>query len=115
MRPHRCGERGQVIPVVALFLVILTGFLGVVIDGGIGYTHKRHDQDVADAAALAGSYSLYKGGTLAQAQTAANQVAALDGCTGVCSLQSLTWYDAAGTQLAHDTADDLLDAVLTLA
>lgn len=44
---------------VALFLVVLTGFVAIVVDAGAGYTASRHDRDVADASALAAAYSIW--------------------------------------------------------
>jgi hypothetical protein len=44
---------------VALFLVVLTGFVAIVVDAGAGYTASRHDRDVADASALAAAYTIW--------------------------------------------------------
>ncbi len=56
---RRRGQRGQVVPIVALFLVVLTGFVAIVVDAGAGYTASRHGRDVADASALAAAYSIW--------------------------------------------------------
>ena len=76
---RRSRERGQVIPIVALCLVVLTGFAALVIDAGVGYDTSRNDQDVADGAALAASYwiseSSNTGLSLSGAFTAATHVA----------------------------------------
>jgi Flp pilus assembly protein TadG len=63
---------GQTLPVVILFLVVLCGLAGLVIDLGDGYLQKRSTQNVADAAALAGASSIPTGTW----QTAAMQNAA---------------------------------------
>ena len=48
------GERGQVLPLMAVgLLVVLLGAAGLAIDVGSWYQAKRHAQAVADAAALA--------------------------------------------------------------
>jgi hypothetical protein len=63
-----------------MFLVI-TGFAALTIDAGVSYDQSRNDQDVADSAALAATYSLNTGASLTTAYTAAQNVASLD-CTG---------------------------------
>lgn len=48
-------EKGQVLVVIALVMVVLIGFTALVIDGGITYSQRRNDQNVADASAIAGA------------------------------------------------------------
>lgn len=48
-------EEGQIIIILALVLVILLGFAGLALDGGMIYADRRHEQNVADAAAMAGA------------------------------------------------------------
>ena len=50
---HPEGERGIVIVIVAIVLVMLLGFAGLAIDFGYAYVEKARLQAVADAAALA--------------------------------------------------------------
>jgi hypothetical protein len=50
--------RGQVIPIVALFMLVLIGFAALAIDYGTYLTARRNYQNYADAAALAGSSQL---------------------------------------------------------
>jgi len=81
---RRSRQRGQVIPIVALILVVLAGFAALTIDAGISYDQSRNDQDVSDSAALAASYWVAQNETatsLSGAFTAAQNVAALD-CNG---------------------------------
>ncbi len=52
------GQRGQVIPFVALMGTILLGIAGVVLDLGRAYIGYRELQSAADAAALAGAQNL---------------------------------------------------------
>ena len=52
------GTAGQTLPLVVLFMVVLCGMAGIVIDLGDGYLQKRSTQNVADAAALAGAAAI---------------------------------------------------------
>jgi hypothetical protein len=52
------AEQGQVIPLLAVSLVVLLAFLGLVIDIGKAYYVQRSLQSAADAAALAGAADL---------------------------------------------------------
>jgi Flp pilus assembly protein TadG len=72
-----------VLPLVALLMLVLTGFAALAIDGGVAYDQSRTGQDASDAAALAASYYLFANpsGTLQGAYTAAQNVAGAD-CTG---------------------------------
>jgi hypothetical protein len=78
-----------VVPIVALFLVVLTGFVAIVVDAGAGYTASRHGRDVADASALAAAYSIWAtlqanpaATSLAAATTAAGAAAERNSCDG---------------------------------
>lgn len=61
MITRRIHERGQVVVIIALALVGLFGFAGLAIDGGLLYAHRRHAQNSADAAALAGALAKAQG------------------------------------------------------
>lgn len=52
---HRSRQEGQIIPLLALSLVVLLGALAVVLDGGRVYSQRRNTQNAADAAAMAGA------------------------------------------------------------
>jgi Putative Flp pilus-assembly TadE/G-like len=52
------NERGQVLPMVALMLVVLLGFTGLVVDVGHAYVANQQLQASTDAAALAASGAL---------------------------------------------------------
>ncbi len=67
--------RGQVFVILTIILVVLLGFGGVAIDIGRQNAERRHTQMAADAAALAACRELISGGTDADAETAARQVA----------------------------------------
>jgi hypothetical protein len=49
-------QRGQVIPLLALLMMVITGFAALAIDAGVSYDQARVDQDVADSAAVAAAY-----------------------------------------------------------
>ena len=72
---HREEPRGQVFVILTILLVILLGFAGVAIDIGRQNAERRHTQTAADAGALAACRELIEGGTDADAETAARQVA----------------------------------------
>jgi len=47
-------EKGQAIVMIAISLVVLLGFAALAVDGSMIYSDRRHAQNVADAASLAG-------------------------------------------------------------
>ncbi len=49
------NENGQAIVIIAISLVVLLGFTGLAIDGGLLYSDRRNAQNIADAAAMAGA------------------------------------------------------------
>jgi hypothetical protein len=51
---HR-GEQGQMVPLVALFFVVLIGAMAIATDLSVSTHYKRNLQNVTDAAALAGA------------------------------------------------------------
>ncbi len=78
-RPRPEWQRGQTLVVVAVMLVVLIAFLGLVIDGGNVYAQRRQLQNAADAAALAGARCLAAGQGQATAAAVARQYAASNG------------------------------------
>jgi len=50
----KSSERGQALVLVALGIVVLLGFVALAVDGGMVYSDRRHAQNAADAASLAG-------------------------------------------------------------
>lgn len=52
---RRRGERGQMIPLAALFFVVLIGSMAIATDLSVSTHYKRNIQNVTDAAALAGA------------------------------------------------------------
>lgn len=55
-------ERGQAIVIIALALIGLVAFAGLVFDGGTAYAERRRMQNSSEAGALAGAYKLAYGG-----------------------------------------------------
>ena len=68
--PTARGQRGQVMAVVALALVVLLGISAFAIDVGYAYYAKRQLQAAADAAALAGAQDLPTAATAITTATA---------------------------------------------
>jgi hypothetical protein len=52
---NRSSEKGQAIVLLALGFVALLGFTALALDGGMVYADRRHAQNGADAASLAGA------------------------------------------------------------
>ena len=74
----RSAERGQVLVIFALFLVVLLGFVGVAIDMGRQNAEQRHIQTAADAAALAVCKALIDGASDNAAATEGRSVARIN-------------------------------------
>src|SRR6266513_3112349 len=67
MQLRRRAERGQVLPLFALFLVVLIGFAALAIDVSGAYSARRFYRSVADGASLAGAQDLQQTGSRAVA------------------------------------------------
>lgn len=67
---HRRGERGQMVPLVAIFGTVLLGLTAVATDLSISTHLKRVLQNVTDAAALAGAKQLPASPTVSDEQAA---------------------------------------------
>src|SRR5437667_11479294 len=65
-------QKGFVLVVLALLLVVLIGFLALAVDIGVLYSARTSAQEVADAAALAGAYTFVNDTQSPQPQTASN-------------------------------------------
>jgi hypothetical protein len=64
MKPKLFKERGQALVIIALAAIGLFGIAGLAIDGSIKFSDRRHAQNAADAAALAGSLASMNGNSL---------------------------------------------------
>ena len=73
------GERGQVLVLAALMLVVLLGMTALATDVGLVMKTRRDGQNAADAAALAGASVIVDGGSTASARAEAQRFANLNG------------------------------------
>ena len=83
------NERGQVLPLVALMLVVLLGFTGLVVDVGHAYVANQQLQGSTDAAALAASGAL-PDNTAATKAAQTYGAATIGGVAGYNAVTSLT-------------------------
>jgi uncharacterized repeat protein (TIGR01451 family) len=58
----RHGEVGQSIVIMTLGILVLIAFAALVFDGGTAYAERRHMQNAADAAAMAGARAMAQSG-----------------------------------------------------
>jgi Flp pilus assembly protein TadG len=72
-------QRGQILVMAAVMIVVLLGLSGLVVDGGQLMVELRKAQTAADAAALAGAYALVEGRTKLEAENTAEAYAASNG------------------------------------
>ena len=77
-RGLRASESGQTLAMICMFMFILIGLCGLVVDLGNGYLQRQNVQNEADAAALAGADAVPAG----TYQAAAQQMAAKNGLPG---------------------------------
>jgi Flp pilus assembly protein TadG len=83
---ERRGERGQILILFTLAILVIVGMLGLVLDGGAAYAQRRAEQGVADLASMAGATAyLNTQGTdaakSAAADAAARAIATANGYT----------------------------------
>ncbi len=60
-KTHETGEKGQMLVIFAVLVVVLLGFVAMTIDVGMAFVEKRHLQNAVDAAALAAAQDLANG------------------------------------------------------
>src|SRR5262252_1291280 len=66
------GQKGFVLVVVAILLIVLVAFVALGVDTGALYSARTSAQEVADAAALAGAFTFVNDPTAVQPATATN-------------------------------------------
>lgn len=76
---HRRGQRGQVLVLVAISMIVLIAIVGLVLDGGSSFAQRRSQQRGSDLAALAGANDLLLHGDVATAESVARGVATDNG------------------------------------
>ena len=82
-RTGRESERGQILVLFTVAIVVVIAMLGLVLDGGSAFAQRRNQQNVADFAAIAGAdaYINATSGRSAAADSAARAVATANGYT----------------------------------
>src|ERR1044071_2846592 len=75
---HSTNEKGQALVIIALAAVVLIGFAALSIDGSRVFSDRRHAQNAADTAAMAGALTYSRKGN----DTVAITKAATDRATG---------------------------------
>jgi Flp pilus assembly protein TadG len=81
LRTRREGERGQILVLFTIAIVVIIGMLGLVLDGGSAFAQRRDEQNVSDLAAVAGAdaYLTSAGDKSAAARAAATLIAQRNG------------------------------------
>ena len=92
-RFHR-DERGQMLPMVAVSLVALLGFTGLVVDSGRAYVAYRQLQSATDAAALAAAQALPNTTATNVAATYGGATGGLNAVSGLTNVKMVTGYPA---------------------
>jgi Flp pilus assembly protein TadG len=73
---EHAGQRGQVLVIFAMAVVVLVGVVGLVLDGGGAFAQRRDEQSVADLAAMAAGTAFLNTSSTPDARTAAGETAA---------------------------------------
>jgi Putative Flp pilus-assembly TadE/G-like len=73
---EHAGQRGQVLVIFALAIIVLVGVVGLVLDGGGAFAQRRDEQSVADLAAMAAGTAFLNMNSTIEARTAAGEAAA---------------------------------------
>ena len=82
MRPWSCrNERGQVLAVFALSLLVMVSIAGLSVDAGGAFVQRRDEQSAADLAALAAANDYLINGDVTMAEARARSVTAGNGFT----------------------------------
>jgi hypothetical protein len=81
MKHRDPSENGQAIVLLAVSIVVLLGFTALAIDGGMVFSDRRHAQNAADAAALAGALQKSNGQSDSIVVAAAERSAESNGYT----------------------------------
>jgi Flp pilus assembly protein TadG len=96
-KKHGRHERGQVLVIVALGLVVIVAMVGVVIDGGYAWGKQRETQNGADSAAEAGATVLAMNvAGVVPAKTDADVLAAVDAAATANGITADAWYTNIG-------------------
>lgn len=74
-------ERGQILVIFALALIVIIGMVGLVLDAGSAFAQRRGEQNAADLASLSGANAYMNTSGTVAVRTAAAQAAALAAAT----------------------------------
>lgn len=74
-------ERGQILVIFALALIVIIGMVGLVLDAGSAFAQRRGEQNAADLASIAGANAYMNTSGTVAARTAAAQAAAIAAAT----------------------------------
>jgi Flp pilus assembly protein TadG len=80
-RTGRQSERGQILVLFTLAIVVIIAMLGLVLDGGGSFAQRRNQQNVADFAALAGAAAFINTAGDSATASAAAETAARNNAT----------------------------------
>jgi putative Flp pilus-assembly TadE/G-like protein len=102
-RQSRRAHEGQILAIFAIALVTIVAMTGLVLDGGFTFVQRRDQQNVADAAALAGAYAYGNTASSTSAAAAAAQsLASANGYTnGTGGVVVNVTFDAPGGAGRH--------------
>ena len=102
-RPRFDKRRGTVAALVAVMMPVIIGVTAIGLDGGLLFLQRRQAQSIADAAALAGAYTMNKGGNFSAAQSAAIAIGTQNGVTISAAqvTQPQTGYVAVSVTVTH--------------
>jgi len=74
-------ERGQILVIFALALVVIIGMVGLILDSGSAFAQRRGEQNAADLASIAGANAYLNTDGSVAVRTVAAQAAALASAT----------------------------------
>jgi Flp pilus assembly protein TadG len=74
-------ERGQILVIFALALIVIIGMVGLVLDAGSAFAQRRGEQNAADLASIAGANAYMNTSGTVAVRTAAAQAAAIAAAT----------------------------------
>jgi Flp pilus assembly protein TadG len=104
------NERGQVLVIVAVGMVVIIAMVGLVIDGGYAWGRQRGTQNGADASAKSGAIALAE--NLGGKAPANDDAAVLAAVSGTASSNHVNLLKACYTRLKTGTESDSLNGTV---
>jgi Flp pilus assembly protein TadG len=103
------AQRGQVLPLVALCLVVLLGAAALAVDAGYLQYKQRVQQTAADAAALAGAWQVVDGAGHSQITAAAQASSSSNSFANAGNVAvTVNWPPATGPNNGNDNAVEVV-------